>query len=671
MMKSVCGYCGVGCGIEIHNGTLKGDRTYPVSKGLLCAKGASSLSSVNTDARLLHSQSRLTLHDDFSAIEWSTAIDMIAEKITATTADRVGLYLSGQLLSEDYYVANKLGKGFIGTNNVDTNSRMCMSSAVVAHKKAFGADYVPVRMDDIEHCNLLILVGSNAAEAHVVLSNKIKKAKKKGLKVVVIDPRETMTAEYADLYLPIRPGSDIDFFNLVAGHLIQEGMADLDYIDAHVNGYERYAEAIGKLPASELLTRCGIAPEKFEAFMTLFGSSENIITAWTMGINQSVQGVEKNLSIINMHLISGKINKAGNGPFSLTGQPNAMGGREVGGLSTMLAVHLDFDEASIAKVSDFWGTENIDNRAGLSAFEMVEAAERGELDLLIISHTDPIYHLPNRNRVEAAFKKIPFIIEINAYDDSETKPFSHLRLPAAPWGEKEGIQTNMDRTITRQEKLVETSGEAKPDWEIFSMIGRKLGFQEAFAYKNAAEIFEEFKAMTKLSKEAHLDIYRVDQQRLKTEPYVWGENLFGENRFLTANGKANLHMVESKNESEQRSPHFPFILLTGRIRDQWHSGTKTGLIEKLKKHKPDSFVEINSSDAASLHIQDGEHVEVSTLRGRVTLPAKVTDNIREKTIFIPVTERQVNYLTNDLLDPLSKEPDFNHAAATISKSGDQ
>lgn len=663
-VKTVCGYCGVGCGLELDgSGTLAGNSIYPSNRGLSCAKGTSGMESIGLTSRL--HEPRLRTSFGMQPIEWERAIDMIAAKISGSEPDRIGLYLSGQLLTEDYYVANKLGKGFIGTNNVDTNSRMCMSSAVAAYKKIFGVDYVPVRMDDISRCDLLILAGANTAEAHVVFNNKIKKAKKQGLKTIVIDPRRTETARQADLHLPILPGSDIDLFNLVANRIVRDGKSDAGFLENHVDGYASYREQIIAIDTTALLRRCGLTREQFEAFMELFYGSENIISAWTMGLNQSVQGVDKNIALINLHLLTGKLNRPGNGPFSLTGQPNAMGGREVGGLSTMLAVHLDFDDESIAKVSRFWKTDKIQKQPGLTAFEMIEAAERNRLDVLIIAHTDPVYHLPNRSRVEAAMKKIPFIVEINAYDDSETKPFAHLRLPAAPWGEKEGTQTNMDRTVSRQERLREPLPGCKPDWEIFSLIGRRLGFIDAFDYGSAEAIFEEFRMMTKLSRDGHLDLYDTDSETLKHTPYVWGEQLFGDRRYHTDSGRAKLYYVENASSSEATSPEYPFTLMTGRTRDQWHSGTKTAAVNRLLRHKPMSYVEISSDDARELGIKNAQKVKVTTRRSSLILSASVTDDIGKKNLFIPVSERGVNYLTNDLLDPISKEPDFNHSAARV------
>ena len=668
MIKSVCGYCGVGCGLEYDTSKLVGDIAYPTNEGLVCAKGVSELNTIETSTRLLRPKARTTLDESFKTYDWNSVIKYICSKIKKIDTNKLAFYLSGQLLTEDYYIANKLAKGFLRTNNIDTNSRTCMASAVYAYKQAFGVDYVPVRIDDLHKTDLLIVVGANIAEAHVVYFNKVKRELKRGMKLIVIDPRYTETAKHATLHLPINIGSDIDFFNLVALRLIEDQKTDPLYIKEHVEGFTQYHNKLKRQPKTKLLKRTGLTKAQFEAFMKLFYENENITTAWTMGINQSVQGVDKNLSIINLHLLTGKINKEGNGPFSLTGQPNAMGGREVGGLSTMLAVHLGFEDESIKKVEKFWNTNGIQNRPGLVATEVVDAALKGEIEILIICHTDPIYHLPNRSKVEEAFKKIPLIIEINAYNDSETSEFAHIQLPAAPWGEKEGTQTNMDRTITRQEKLTRTSIDCKPDWQIFQMIAQELGFTKAFNFKNANEIFEEYKEMTKLSPNGHLNIYDIkDSKSLVNNSFVWGENLLKENSFFTKHSKANLHFVENRLLSEKTSTEYPFMLITGRTRDQWHSGTKTAHVKRLKNYKELEFVEINPLDAQALDIEDEDYVDVSTARGTLSLKVMITDKIPRKTLFIPVSVRGVNYLTNDLLDPISKEPDYNHNAAKVVK----
>lgn len=661
MIKSVCGYCGVGCGLEFDEEKLIGDITYPANEGKLCSKGISEFISVQTSTRLLRPKLRTTIDEPLEISDWNTTLSIITNKIKNTKKEKVAFYLSGQLLTEDYYIANKLAKGFIGTANIDTNSRTCMSSAIVAYKKAFGIDYVPVRMDDIFDANLLILVGANTSEAHVVFHNRIKKAKKNGLKIIVIDPRYTDTAKNADLYLPIRPGSDIDFFNLITKRIIDEGLEDMEFINKYVNNYTLLKNKFKRVAVTKMLKRTGLTKEQFEEFWILFKENQNIISAWTMGLNQSSQGVDKNLALINIHLLTGKIFKAGNGPLSLTGQPNAMGGREVGGLSTMLAVHLDFDKESIQKVSKFWNTTNLATENGYTATEMLEK----DIELLIICHTDPVYHLPNRNKVEKLIKKIPLVIEINAYESSETSKFAHIQLPAAPWGEKEGTQTNLDRTITKQEQLSRTSIDCKKDWEIFQLIAQKLGYKRAFNFQNAQEIFEEYQEMTKLN--SHLNIYETSYEKLKIEPFIWGEEIYKNKQFFTVNKKANLHFVQNKLLSEKTTKLYPFNLLTGRTRDQWHSGTKTNLPRTLLKFKPLNFCEINKKDAKEFGILHNDEIKVISSRGELTSVAFLTDDIREKNIFIPISNRDVNYLTNDILDKESLQPDYNHSAVRIEK----
>ena len=658
MIKTVCAYCGVGCKMIFDAEKLKGDKIYPINEGKICAKGSSELESIYTQNRLLHPQIRKQCSEKFRQTSWTETVKYIANKIKSTKKEKVGIYLSGQLLTEDYYIANKLGKGFIGTNNVDTNSRTCMASAVVAYNKTLGADFVPLRMDDISKANLLILAGANTAEAHVILHNRIKKAKKAGLKVVVIDPRYTDTAKIADIYLPLRVGSDIDFFNLISKRLIEEKLYNETFVQNQTNNFEVLKNGLKSMNSDTMLQNTGLKSEVFEEFFDLYKQSENIITAWTMGLNQASQGVDKNIAVINTHLLSGKIFREGNGPFSLTGQPNAMGGREVGGLSNMLAVHLGFEEQSIKKVSNFWKTDNISNKAGFTATQMIEA----DLDVLIICHTDPVYHLPNRNKVEKYIQNIDTVVEINAYNDSETSAFVHIQLPATPWGEKEGCQTNLDRTITKQEILYKASADAKADWQIFQLIAQELGFSEAFNFKNSQAVFEEFQAMTKLND--HMDIAELVYEDLQNKPFVWGEKI---KNFLTPNKKANLFFVQNKNLSEQLSKEYPFLLLTGRTRDQWHSGAKTRTLTPLLKYKALNYCEIHPNDAQILKVQNGDKVVVSSLRGEVSTNIFITNTIQEKTLFMPISNRAINYITNDLLDSASLEPDYNHNAVKITK----
>lgn len=662
--RTVCSYCGVGCKFEIEEEKLKGLKNYPVNKGLSCAKGISLTDTIETN-RLLETKIRKDIKDDFQKSTYDESLNTIAQAIKGTDPKRIGFYLSGQMLNEDYYVANKLAKGFVGTANCDTNSRTCMSSAVEGYKLSYGVDYVPVRIQDIDYANLLILIGSNAAESHVVLFNKIKKAQKKGLKVVVIDPRYTLTAKIADIYLPLNVGADIDLFNLLSQRLVKDGHIHAEFIQNHANGFDDYKEKLLALDEDTLLDNSGISQTLFNDFYTLFTQSQNIITAWTMGVNQSIQGVDKNLAIHNLHIITGQINKQGCGPFSLTGQPNAMGGREVGGLSTTLAVHLPYTTENCEKVATFWESEKLPKANGLTAFEMIEKAHEGELDILIICHTDPVYHLPNRHFVEQALKKVKLVVEINAYEGSESSKFAHICIPSLPFGAKEGTQTNMDRTLTRVVPYKNKNGLLQ-DWEIFAKIGKFLGHEKAFDFKNSKDVFEEYKEMTRLSKNSHIDIYHANYAKMVHTPYVWGESLFKNNVFMTDNQKANLYFVENKNLSEQISDEYPFVLITGRTRDQWHSGSKTLHSQKLLKFKPLEFIEMNPDDAKKLNIAEGETVKVSSLRASIETIV-IFSTIKSQTIFMPLSHKNINYLTNSKLDPISKEPDYNHSAIKVEK----
>ncbi len=658
---TVCAYCGVGCKFDVVKGQLKGRKGYPANNGAACAKGLSQPESI-TARRWTNPQVRHA--GQWRRTNYAEAIAQIAEAIQVTDPKRVGFYLSGQMLNEDYYVANKLAKGFIGTPNCDTNSRTCMASAVVGYKRAFGVDYVPVRMEDIEQAEVLILIGANPSEAHVVLSRRIKRAQKQGLKVLVIDPRETETAQMADHHITIRPGGDIDLLNALAKRLIETDRIDADFVRDHAEGFEAYRDALSGMDEEALIRAADVSMEDFEMLAALWHDHTRIITAWTMGINQSAQGTDANNAIINLHILTGQIGRPGSGPFSLTGQPNAMGGREVGGLSTTLAVHRDYDEESRRIVGEFWASDRIPKEGGLTAFEMIEQAHVGGLDVLIVCHTDPVYHLPNRHFVEEAFKKIPLVVEINAYTGSETSTFAHIRLPAKAFGEKEGTQTNLDRTVTRVEAFAQNDARLQ-DWEIFAMLGRALGHEEAFDYADTRAVFEEYQAMTRLSPKGHLDLYRADYDSLKSEPYVWGEGLLEAGHFLTKSGRAQLIVIDNKNHSEQPSSAYPFVLLTGRTRDQWHSGSKTAHLPKLLRHKPLQFVEIHRDDAQTYDLNEGDWITIRSQWGQIKAPVRFA-SIRRGTLFVPISHREINYLTPPTIDPLSKEPDYNHTAVAIS-----
>ena len=640
-MNSVCGYCGVGCGFEIEE-KIKGKKGYPTNDGLICKKGSLQKGLEN---RILKPLFRKSKNEKFKEIAYDEAIAIVAEKLKKTNPKKIGFYLSGQLLTEDYYVANKLAKGYIKTNNVDTNSRTCMASAVVAMKKVWGSDYVPLTMDDALNSDLLILAGSNIAEAHIVFFNRVKKAKKRGLKIIVIDPRFTKTAEIANLYIPINPGGDIYLFLAVAKRFLDEGMIDFEFLRKKVNFDEGFFEKLKKIDIDEYIKKAGIEKKHLDEFVKMFRENKNVVGCWSMGLNQSSEGVEKNISFINLFLLTGKIFKDKNGALSLTGQPNAMGGREVGGLATTLAVHLDYSFENIKKVEKFWGVKNIPKKPGLTADEMIK---KGNLDVLIISHTDPVFHLPNRNETQKAFNRIDFVVEINAFRGSQTSKFANLIIPAAPFGEKIGYQTNLDRVISKMNAFEEKK--AKQDYEIFCDIAKALGFS-GFDYETNEDIFNEYKEMTKLS---DMNIYEM-----KGSPFRWGENL---KEAKTKNKKANLIWVEKQNRSLKPSKKYPFILITTRLANHWHSKTKTTQVIKDET----DFVEINEIDMKNLGIKEGDFVRVKSEFGEVRLKAKKA-NLKRGVVNIPMHFLGVNYLTNPVLDSKSKEPDYNHTPVRIER----
>ena len=633
--NTTCAYCGVGCGLSVdfEKNKIFGNREHITNSGLVCLKGSQQLRYISKN-RILAPLYRENRDSPFREISWDDAIDIIVRKIQATSSDKIGFYLSGQLLNEDYYVANKLAKGFIKTNHVDTNSRTCMASAVVGYKKSIGLDYVPLTQQDALDSDLYILIGANIAESHIVLHQKVRKAQKRGLKVVTIDPRKTKTAKTSDLHIAINSGGDIYFLNAVAKRLYQLGKFQPSL---SLLGYGEYLQKLVNIDIDTNLERAGVSKEEFEQFIQLWINSENIVTSWTMGINQSINGVASNLAIINLHLLTGKIFKPKNGPLSLTGQPNAMGGREVGGLATTLAVHLDYTPENVKKVEEFWNTSGIPQQAGLTAFEMIE---RGNLDFLLVAHTDPVYHLPNRNLVEERFSNIGFIVELNSYTNSETSKFADMILPASPFGEKEGTQVNLDRVLNYQAPLYPKSGLSLQDWEIFAKIGQGLGYHNEFSYQNSEEVFNEYREMTKLSPD--IDIYKTSYSQLKKSSFRWGEEF----KFK----KANIIFPDEVESFDKPSKEYPFQLLTGRLRDSWHSETKAGIGV--------DFCEISKIDSMKLGICDGEVVRLKSRYGEVECRAKITDTLREGYIFVPLHFREVNYLTSPEIDKTSKEPEY-------------
>ena len=690
---STCCYCGVGCGVRIRKDahqqiTLTGDVDYPVNKGMLCSKGMNLHHTVNnTKDRLLYPEMRYGKHSPRRRVSWTQALERTAlvfkTFIEQYGPDSVAFYASGQCLTEEYYVLNKLIKGYIGSNNIDTNSRLCMSSAVAGYKMSLGEDSVPVCYDDIELTDCIFVAGANPAWCHPILWRRVEAAKaaNPNLKIIVSDPRVTQSCAIADVHLQLTPGTDIVLHHALGRCLIELGLTDQSFIEQHTDGFEKYRAKVFEKTIEEAAQICGLSAHDIRSAAQMMGQSPSFITMWTMGLNQSSVGVNKNLSLINLNLITGKIGRAGSGPFSLTGQPNAMGGREVGGMSNLLPAHRNlFDPLDRKAVQDFWGSGEISSKPGLTATEMFEALNAGTLKAIWIMCTNPLTSLPNARLAEAALGKAKFVVVQEISNQAETLQYADVVLPAAAWAEKEGTMTNAERRISHLEQVLPPVGEAKADAQIICEFAQTMGYT-GFDYAQPSEIFAEHAALTAGTS---IDISGLTYDIIKRArsvqwPYDAASDkstarLFTDGRFYTVNHKAQIHTVDDVNTSELPSVSHPLILTTGRIRDQWHTMSKTGQVNKLKSHIPQSFVEIHPDDASPRGIENGQLVQVSSLRGEVRVKAVITDSIKRGVVFLPMHWGKVhgsdlnraNNLTHDLVDPISKEPDFKFCAAQVA-----
>ncbi len=691
--KSTCSYCGVGCGIVVHkdrNGTIQveGDKDNPVNKGMLCSKGMNLHYTVaDKSDRLLYPEMRYNRNMPLQRVSWDTALERAAAVfktiIEKYGPDSVGFYVSGQCLTEEYYVINKLIKGFIGSNNIDTNSRLCMSSAVVGYKLALGEDSVPCSYDDIELADCFYITGANPAWCHPIIWRRIEahKLANPDVKIIVVDPRKTQTCSLADIHLQINPGTDIVLNHAIGRQLIDMGLVDEAFINEHADGFQQYQELVFKRTLKESAAICGVKAEDITWTAKYIGRAKGFITMWTMGLNQSVVGVNKNLSLINLNLITGKIGKPGSGPFSLTGQPNAMGGREVGGLSNMLPAHRNLlDPLHREEVQKFWGGAKIAEKPGLTATEMFEALADGRMKAIWVVCTNPLVSLPDANMVEKALAKAKFVVVQEMSNRSDTLKHADLILPAAAWAEKEGTMTNSERRISHLQKVVDAPGEALPDTEIICRFAQKMGFP-GFDFNSFSEVYDEH---CRLTEGTNIDVSGLSYEILKEKgtvqwPYRKGEQnrgtsrLFTDHQFYTPNKRAQIHACPDANESEKLSEELPLILTTGRIRDQWHTMTKTGKVNKLNQHLPESFLEIHPKDADLRGIKENDLVEIKNGRGCVRVKARVTKDIKAGVVFLPMhwgkilnsTMNRANNLTNNLVDPRSKEPDLKYAAVEV------
>ena len=689
--RSTCAYCGVGCGIEIHtssDGTssVQGDFEHPANFGKLCSKGSTLAHTLTDEGRLLHPRI------NGIRANWEQAVNYVASSLNRIIQehgpDAVAFYVSGQLLTEDYYVANKLMKGFIGSANIDTNSRLCMSSAVAAYKRAFGEDSVPANYEDLEIADLIVLTGSNTAWCHPILFQRIKAAKLKRpeMRVVVIDPRRTATCEIADLHLPIKPGMDVALFNGLLSYLQQQGKTDSDYIAAHCEGFDAAlasAQATGDL--RQIASQCDIAEADIATFYQWFAETDRTLTCFSQGINQSSQGTDKGNAIINCHLATGRIGKPGASPFSLTGQPNAMGGREVGGLANQLAAHMDFDEHDIEKVRSFWQSPKIAGKPGLKAVDLFDAVEAGKVKAVWVMGTNPAVSLPNAGKVVKALKKAELVIVSDCIETTDTSAYAQVLLPAAGWGEKDGTVTNSERRISRQRGVIKPAGEARQDWRILTDVAAAMGYGDHFPYKTAADVFREHARLTTLNRNTHrkldlgglTDLTEAEYNDLS--PVQWpvlpdydSQRLYGDGFFSTPSGKARFIAVSCKGVCNTVSAEWPLALNTGRIRDQWHTMTRTALAPPLNAHKPEPFVEVHPETAAEYGLENNKLARLQSAWGQAIMRVNVTDSMRKGELFVPMhwndqwaRGARIGELVNPAVDPISGQPESKHTPCKV------
>ncbi|MDX8348229.1 nitrate reductase [Cognatiyoonia sp. IB215446] len=672
LTRTTCPYCGVGCGVLAGpDGTIKGDPDHPANYGRLCSKGSALGETIDLDGRLLHPKV------GGQRASWDMALDLVAEKFNAAIAeygpDSVAFYASGQLLTEDYYVANKLMKGFIGSANIDTNSRLCMASSVAGHKRAFGTDTVPGTYEDLEEADLIVLVGSNLAWCHPVLFQRIAAAKeaRPDMRIVNIDPRRTATTDLADVHLQIAPDGDVALFNGLLTYIADHNRIDATYTHHHVNGLaDALAAARQSNPADS-----GLSAQEVAHFNALWAGTEKVVTIYSQGVNQSQCGTDKVNAILNCHLATGRIGNPGMGPFSVTGQPNAMGGREVGGLANMLANHLELGNADHRQaVQDFWESPTICTQPGLKAVDLFKACAAGDIKALWVMSTNPAVSLPDADGVAAAIRNVPFVVTSDIMERTDTSDLAHVCLPATGWGEKDGTVTNSERRISRQRAFLPAPGNARPDWAIISDVAGRMGFGAAFAYDTPADVFAEYVALdaavSHFPRDLDLSIF-ADADYANLIPTQWPRNdkrFFADGQFYHPDGKARMIPVTAPALASPR-----FTLNTGRNRDQWHTMTRTGKSPRLGPHLAEPYLEIHPADAASLKVAPGDLIEVENIYGSAILRALVTSRVAPRQLFAPMhwtrqrtTQGVINSVTLPVTDPFSGQPALKAGAVNAS-----
>ena len=694
-VRTTCPYCGVGCGLTVTPAAnaagveIRGDPAHPANLGRICSKGAALGETLDLDGRVLHPMVR------GKRVSWDEALDAVAggfaRTIDAHGPDAVAFYVSGQLLTEDYYVANKLMKGFIGSANIDTNSRLCMASAVAGYKRAFGADTVPNDYTDLEQAELLVLVGSNLAWCHPVLFQRVTAAKEANpkLRVVVIDPRRTATCDIADLFLQIRPGTDVLLFNGLLNHLRREDALDLEFLDAHTDGFGA-ALRVAKDSApslSAVAAGCGVTEEELLELYRWFARTPRTVTAFSQGVNQSTSGTDKVNAIVNVHLATGRIGKPGMGPFSLTGQPNAMGGREVGGLANQLAAHMDFAPEHVERIGRFWNAPRVAARPGWKAVDLFDAVERGAIKALWIMSTNPVVSMPDADRVRRALERCDLVVVSDCVRDTDTTRCAHVLLPAATWGEKSGTVTNSERRISRQRTFMPAPGESRPDWWIVTEVARRMGYGAAFDYQSPATIFREHARLSAFENDGRrdFDIGGVagisDEEYDDLQPFQWprpvGEavgRLFSTGRFFTPNGKAQLVPTVPRAPASVPSVDYPLVLNTGRVRDQWHTMTRTGKSVRLSGHNPEPFVQLHTVDAARFGLSVGDLAEVRSPAARIVVRVDIGDAVTPGDAFVPMhwgsafaSSARVGALLAPAVDPISGQPELKCTPVSVRR----
>jgi assimilatory nitrate reductase catalytic subunit len=697
--RTTCPYCGVGCGVlatadNSGGAAISGDPEHPANFGRLCSKGSALGETLGLEDRLLYPMIRCS-KGTMERVAWSDALDHVAHRFAHIIArdgpGAVAFYLSGQLLTEDYYVANKLMKGFIGSANVDTNSRLCMASSVAGHRRAFGADTVPGCYEDLDEADLLVLVGSNAAWCHPVLFQRMLANKlERGARIVVIDPRRTDTAGDADLFLGLKPGTDTALFSGLLVQLADTGALDQDYIERHTSGFQdalaRARSIAGSVAATALAT--GLSEGDVADFFQMYRNTPRVVTMYSQGVNQSAQGTDKVNAIINCHLATGRIGKPGASPFSLTGQPNAMGGREVGGLANQLAAHMAFTPLEIDRVRRFWQAPRIATHEGLKAVQLFEAIGRGAVKALWVMGTNPAVSLPDADAARAALKKLElFVISENVRSNDTVSAGAHVLLPAQAWGEKSGTVTNSERRISRQRAFLTPAGEAKPDWWIVGEVAKRLGFGAAFDFKSAADVFREHAALSAFENNGGRDFDIGALQLLSDEafdelaPVLWPirlgdiqpqQRFFADGGFFTSDYTARFIAPEIPALRTETTAARPLRLNTGRIRDQWHTMTRSGSSPRLGQHLPEPFVEIHPDDAARSGVADGDFARVITDYGQCTLRVAVSERQQRGMLFAPIhwseetaATARVGALVAPFTDPFSGQPENKATPASI------